>query len=507
MASNDEEAGKEVKMFSDKDRYLSKVSSAYDVGNKGFLTETERQMRGMDSDNLGHLTNAQVSAVVNETLALREKTDRMKTWIGILGVFVIILALSNLGTAFAAAWLAKDTTVDESTGQLRVKDSDTPVTVQAYGQTSNIVLQGSVGCMDREEAAKLWNGVMDGTTSALTVAEASEQADPSMNAFFGLSLSIDGSTWNETMACMPVSGDSGNTICIDFTDNRCDAADSTGRALGAIDHHTRRKLFHAVGQGHRDLTSEPGDVAIVYNTQYTDNDALTGGVDLGLAGDYVILTKAGISTVPQSAVTGNIGVSPISAGGITGFVLSMHSSNAFATAPQITGNAYAANYIGGTTSSDLTTAVLDMQAAYTDAVGRANSNAARINLGAGLLGGAFGGATTPLTPGVYTFGSDVKINSELVFDGMTNENSVFVIQMTGSLKQAANLRVNLTNGAQAKNIFWAVAGVVEVGAGSHMEGILLCSTAVTFITGSSLNGRILAQTFVALQMATINEPS
>jgi hypothetical protein len=67
--------------------------------------------------------------------------------------------------------------------------------------------------------------------------------------------------------------------------------------------------------------------------------------------------------------------------------------------------------------------------------------------------------------------------------------------------------VTLTNGAQAKNIFWAVAGTVEVGAGAHMEGILLCSTAVTMITGSSLNGRILALTFAALQMATINEPS
>jgi hypothetical protein len=44
-----------------------------------------------------------------------------------------------------------------------------------------------------------------------------------------------------------------------------------------------------------------------------------------------------------------------------------------------------------------------------------------------------------------------------------------------------------------------------VGAGAHLEGILLVKTAVTFITGSTLNGRILAQTLVALQMATITE--
>jgi len=45
-----------------------------------------------------------------------------------------------------------------------------------------------------------------------------------------------------------------------------------------------------------------------------------------------------------------------------------------------------------------------------------------------------------------------------------------------------------------------------VGAGAHMEGILLVKTDVTFITGSSLNGRVLAQTACVLQSATIVQP-
>src|ERR1700690_2410427 len=44
-------------------------------------------------------------------------------------------------------------------------------------------------------------------------------------------------------------------------------------------------------------------------------------VNLGTAGNYVILAKSGISTVPTSAITGDIGVSPISATAITGFAL------------------------------------------------------------------------------------------------------------------------------------------------------------------------------------------
>ena len=62
------------------------------------------------------------------------------------------------------------------------------------------------------------------------------------------------------------------------------------------------------------------------------------------------------------------------------------------------------------------------------------------------------------------------------------------------------------NGAKAENIIWAVAGEVTVGAGAHMEGILLAKTAIKFMTGSSLNGRIFAQTAATLQKAVITQP-
>jgi len=75
--------------------------------------------------------------------------------------------------------------------------------------------------------------------------------------------------------------------------------------------------------------------------------------------------------------------------------------------------------------------------------------------------------------------------------------------MTGNLVQAANTQVLLTNGALAKNVFWQVAGYAHVLEGAHMEGNLLVKTDVLFATGSSLNGRVLAQTACTLQMATI----
>ena len=48
--------------------------------------------------------------------------------------------------------------------------------------------------------------------------------------------------------------------------------------------------------------------------------------DIPAAAKFVILGKTGISTVPQSAITGNIAVSPATSTAITGFSLTMDSS-------------------------------------------------------------------------------------------------------------------------------------------------------------------------------------
>ncbi|OEU21661.1 hypothetical protein FRACYDRAFT_224001 [Fragilariopsis cylindrus CCMP1102] len=228
-------------------------------------------------------------------------------------------------------------------------------------------------------------------------------------------------------------------------------------------------------------------------------------VDLGTASDFAILAKTGISTVPASKVTGDIAVSPIASAAITGFNLAMDSSGEYSTdsgsaGSQFTGHAKAPNY-GHTTATELTTAVLDMETAYTDAAGRdttATNGIANLNLGGGDLGGK------TLTSGVYTFDIDVIISTgnTLTFHG--DSDAVFIIQTSKSVKQAIDTNVALTGDAKAENIFWVVAQEVVVQAGSHLEGVLLVKTGVTFITGSSLNGRVLAQTAVTLQSATID---
>jgi hypothetical protein len=91
-------------------------------------------------------------------------------------------------------------------------------------------------------------------------------------------------------------------------------------------------------------------------------------VNLGSAGDFVILAKSGISTVPPSDITGDMGVSPITSTAITGFALSMDISGEFSTSAQVTGNIYAPDY-AMPTPTKMTTAISDMETAYTDAAG------------------------------------------------------------------------------------------------------------------------------------------
>ena len=65
----------------------------------------------------------------------------------------------------------------------------------------------------------------------------------------------------------------------------------------------------------------------------------------------------------------------------------------------------------------------------------------------------------------------------------------------------------LTGGALPKNIFWQVAGSVEIGTTAHLEGIILCKTMINLRTGASISGRLMAQSAVTLDSSTIVQPA
>jgi hypothetical protein len=218
-------------------------------------------------------------------------------------------------------------------------------------------------------------------------------------------------------------------------------------------------------------------------------------VNLGTAANFVILAKSGISTVPTSAVTGNIGVSPIAAIAITGFSLIADSTNVFSTTPQVTGNVYAADY-APPTPSNMTTAVSDMELAFTDAAGRAPGVT---ELGAGDIGGM------TLDAGVYKWSTGVVIPTDVTLRGSATD--IWIFQIAEDLTMSGGKNITLTGGAVPKNVFWQVSGQAVLGTTAHLEGIVLSQTAIVLATGASVEGRLLAQTAVTLDGSTVVAPA
>jgi hypothetical protein len=220
--------------------------------------------------------------------------------------------------------------------------------------------------------------------------------------------------------------------------------------------------------------------------------------DLAAAGGYVILAKTGISNTGTSAITGNLGLSPAAASFITGnFALAADATNVFSTSSLVTGKIYASDY-AAPTPANLTTAVAGMQAAYTDAAGRAAGVGPNLNLGGGTV------SVNNLAPGTYTWGTPVHITGDITLTGTATD--IWIFQITGTLTQDSAMKVILAGGALPQNVFWQVSDTVTIGTNAHIEGIILGQTLIALQTGASMKGRAFAQTAVTLDSNAITLP-
>jgi hypothetical protein len=154
-------------------------------------------------------------------------------------------------------------------------------------------------------------------------------------------------------------------------------------------------------------------------------------------------------------------------------------------------------------------AVADAQTAYNTLAGIPGGT----DPGAGQLGGL------TLASGVYkaAAGSFLITGSDLTLDAKGNANAVWVFQMASTLTvgaAGAPRSVILTNGAQAKNVFWQVgsAATINGAGGGTMVGTIIASAGVTFSTAgnattTTLNGRALGlNASVTVVNTVINVP-
>ncbi|MEO8144869.1 MAG: ice-binding family protein [Betaproteobacteria bacterium] len=248
-------------------------------------------------------------------------------------------------------------------------------------------------------------------------------------------------------------------------------------------------------------TAMPNTVAWSFTTSAAASTA-QAPVNLLTAGNFVILTKAGITNVHTSAITGNIGASPITAATMDNVFCSEITGTIFGVDAAYTGSGAVTCFAGNPPLANKTlvdNAVLDMGTAFNDAKGRTTPDF--VDLGAGSIGGL------TLAPGLYKWNTGVLIATDVTISGSASD--VWIFQIAGDITQSNGIKVTLAGGALAKNIFWQVDGGtgVAIGTTAQMNGVILAIKAITLATGAVANSRLFAQTEVTLQQNAVTQPA
>jgi hypothetical protein len=114
-----------------------------------------------------------------------------------------------------------------------------------------------------------------------------------------------------------------------------------------------------------------------------------------------------------------------------------------------------------------------------------------------------------LTPHTYAINGATTFTDTLYLNGMNNTDAVFVIQIFGALSTSTYSKVILTNGTQAKNVYWQVNGAVSINDYSVFNGTIIANNgAINLGTGVVLNGRALSTTgALTITAVTVLQPN
>jgi len=210
-------------------------------------------------------------------------------------------------------------------------------------------------------------------------------------------------------------------------------------------------------------------------------------VNLRGTAQFAILAASEVTSVPTSAIKGDVGLSPAARSKIAGL-----------TPVEVTGSILAASD-GGATAVTLTQAQNDLTTAYNDAAGR--------TLGAvDVVNADLGGRT--LAPGLYKSTGTLNVTGTLTLDAQGDANGIYIFQVASVLTAASGSKVILAGGARAANVFWQVGTSAAINTTSQFKGNIMADQSISFATGAILEGRALVRIgAVTLDSTTINMPA
>jgi uncharacterized repeat protein (TIGR02543 family) len=427
-----------------------------------------------------------VSGTVATTGAISSFTPTVALNPGTLYTAKITMAAKNLdGSAIASDYTWTFTTINVYALNITAVNGTVVKNPNALTYTSgtNVVLTATANA---GYTFSSWSGDATGTTNPLTV---------NVNSAKNITANFTSNASNFTLNVTSVNGTvSKNPNQLTYPNGTNVVLTATGNA----------GYTFASWSGDVTGTVSPLTVNMNANKNITANFTAPAGtgpgnINLGGAAIYTILSKTGISTLGVTSITGNIGVSPAAATAITGFGLVMDPSNVFAKSNPstlVSGNVYAADY-AVPTPANISTAVTDMQTAFTTANGLTTT--VITELGAGNITGM------TLAPGLYKWSTGLLISaSGVTLTGSANDTWVF--QIGQGMTVANGAIIHLAGGAQAKNIYWITASDAVLGTTVNFSGNILSQTLISINTGSTVTGRLLGQTAVTLNAATVIFP-
>jgi hypothetical protein len=197
---------------------------------------------------------------------------------------------------------------------------------------------------------------------------------------------------------------------------------------------------------------------------------------LGTASKYAILAGSTIRTVGVTTVTGSIGTSP--------------GNTKVGTITQLVGQ----EHLGDANSL----------AAMTDATTAYTAIAAKV----GAVSLDANPATFTIVPGVYSYTSanlGLGGPATITLDGLNNVLSEWYIQISADLKVYPSFTLLLINGASPLNVYWNVAGVVELRELAIISGNIIGKNRVDLASLARIRGRAFAiDSFIGVVTMTTN---
>ena len=212
-------------MMQDNNSRLSKVSMMHDKGNKGYLDPVEKELRNRDTNDQGALTDEQIRQVAQDYLDSQKKGKTMRNGALVLAFMLVLSTIANIGTAFLAVSLNKDTKPDSS-GVLKTTSGDNVVATRSVGVSVSLNVQtnpetnGTYACITPEQATSIWLDVQEGNKVMISTKTSDREQITE--------LEVSGSYITDKRVAFPVHNQPNGTVRILFESSLCSPPGSNG---------------------------------------------------------------------------------------------------------------------------------------------------------------------------------------------------------------------------------------------------------------------------------------